>query len=263
MSVSKVLRIATGQIGVCESPANSNRTKYGKAFGVNGKPWCDMFLWWCFTEAGEYYPHTGNAADSQDLLAKKGKWMLKKGSSKTSRKNYLKWAKPGDVVAFDFGAMDSYRRHIGIVESVSGDYLICIEGNTSKTGSQSNGGMVCRQRRFYTSVCAAVRPSYGADHAKTKKTAAKKSSPKSFKAGSTYTVQVDGLNVRSGPGTEYHRKERKELTADGMRHSDGSGRLKKGTRVTCHAEQKVGSEVWIRIPSGWICAYNGRKYYVK
>lgn len=90
------------------------------------------------------------------------------------------------------------------------------------------------------------------------------SSPAShFKVGSVYTTQVSDLNVRTGPGTSYHKKSRSELTADGRKHADAEGQLKKGTKVTCKAVKTVGSQVWIQTPSGWICAYNGSKYYVK
>lgn len=87
---------------------------------------------------------------------------MKKTKSAAERKKYLKKARPGDIVSFDFGAMDAIRDHVGILYKVSGNYLICIEGNTSKAGSQSNGGMVCEQRRFYTSICSAVRPAFSA-----------------------------------------------------------------------------------------------------
>ena len=161
---SDVVKVAVSQIGVKESPANSNKTKYGKAFGENGVPWCAIFLWWCFQQAkaGSLYPHNSNAAYAQDQIVSKcgGKWIMKKNTSAATRKAYLRTAKPGDVVCFDFGRMDAYRQHIGIVEKVSGSNLICIEGNTSKSGSQSNGGMVCRQTRPYTYICSAARPAY-------------------------------------------------------------------------------------------------------
>lgn len=164
MTASKVVAIAVSQIGVTESPKNSNKTKYGKAFGMNGVPWCAIFIWWCFNKAGagKLFPHNASAAYAQDEIVSRcgGKWIMKKNTRKDTRKAYLAKAKPGDIVTFDFGRMNAYRQHIGIVERVSGQYLICIEGNTSKSGSQSNGGMVCRQRRIYTSVCAAARPKY-------------------------------------------------------------------------------------------------------
>lgn len=160
----KVLKVARSQIGYCESPAGSNRTKYGKWFGMNGVAWCAEFVVWCFYKAGLLSLVTKNASAAylqDDIVNKRGgKWIMRKNHSKADRKAYLAKAKAGDVVCFDFGAMDAYRRHIGIVEKVSGNYLICIEGNTSKSGSQSNGGMVVRQRRIYTSVCSAARPKY-------------------------------------------------------------------------------------------------------
>lgn len=164
---SDVLKVAISQIGVKESPANSNKTKYGKAFGENGVPWCAIFLWWDFqkAKAGSLFPHNSNAAYAQDQIVSKcgGKWVMKKTTSKTTRKAYLAKAKPGDVVDFDFGRMDAYRSHIGIVDHVAGDYVYVIEGNTSpdgKNGSQSNGGMVCRKKRHYSTICSAARPAY-------------------------------------------------------------------------------------------------------
>lgn len=91
-----------------------------------------------------------------------------------------------------------------------------------------------------------------------------KPSPAShFKVGSVYTTQVGDLNVRTGAGTGYRRKSRSELTSDGRNHADAEGQFVKGTRVTCKAVKTVGNQVWIQTPSGWLCAYNGSKYYVK
>lgn len=172
-SAADVLKVAAGQIGYCETPKNSNKTKYGRAFGLNGQPWCSIFIWWCFQQAkcGSLFPHNANAAYAQDEVVSKcgGSWIMKKNTNKNTRKAYLNKAKPGDIVCFDFGKMNAYRQHIGIVESVSGQYLICIEGNTSKAGSQSNGGMVVRQRRIYTSICSAARPKWSGSPTPAKK----------------------------------------------------------------------------------------------
>lgn len=166
-TASDVLKVAIRQIGYCESPRNSNKTKYGKWFGVNGEPWCAIFLDWCFEKAkeGSLFPHNASAAYSQNELVSKcgGSWVMKQNTSRATRKAYLAKARPGDIVSFDFGRMDAYRSHIGIVEKVSGSNIICIEGNTTpdgKSGSQANGGMVCRKTRSYLSVCSAVRPAY-------------------------------------------------------------------------------------------------------
>ncbi|MBR3171305.1 MAG: hypothetical protein IKF22_08675, partial [Lachnospiraceae bacterium] len=79
VKTSDVLKVAASQIGVTESPKNSNRTKYGKAFGENGVPWCAIFLWWDFrkAKAGSLFPHNSNAAYAQDQIVSKcgGKWV--------------------------------------------------------------------------------------------------------------------------------------------------------------------------------------------
>ena len=89
------------------------------------------------------------------------------------------------------------------------------------------------------------------------------SSKPSYKTGSTYTVNVDALTVRTGAGTNYKAKTKSQLTADGQKHANGNGCLVKGTRVTCQATKSVGSDIWMKIPSGWIAAYYSGKKYVK
>ena len=84
----------------------------------------------------------------------------------------------------------------------------------------------------------------------------------SYRAGTVYTLLADHLRVRTGPGTGYATKSRKQLTVNAREHAYRNGTLKKGTRVTCKDVRKVGSDIWIKIPSGWIAAYYGGKKYV-
>lgn len=55
-TAEKILEIARSQIGTRESPANSDNVKYNTAYygrEVSGKyPWCAVFVWWVFREAG-------------------------------------------------------------------------------------------------------------------------------------------------------------------------------------------------------------------
>lgn len=171
---SNVVAVARREIGVCEKPANSNKQKYGKWFGSNGVFWCAIYVVWCFHHAGadNLIKKNSSAATCQDLIVSKcgGTWIMPRNGSETKykkrdvcqnmRKAYLKAGKPGDVVTFDFGKYTGWRDHIGIVDHIEGDYVYCLEGNTSQSGSQSNGGMVCLQRRIYTSICAAARPAF-------------------------------------------------------------------------------------------------------
>lgn len=83
----------------------------------------------------------------------------------------------------------------------------------------------------------------------------------SYRAGAVYTLLADHLRVRTGPGTGYATKSRKQLTVNAREHAYSNGTLKKGTRVTCKDVRKNGSDIWIKIPSGWIAAYfSGKKY---
>lgn len=81
--------------------------------------------------------------------------------------------------------------------------------------------------------------------------------------GSTYTLQAE-MKVREGAGTGFPSKSYNQLTTDGKKHdSDGDGALDKGTVVTCKEVKKVGSDTWMRTPSGWIAAIYGEKVYIK
>ncbi len=51
----KIISVAENEIGYEEKPPNSNKTKYGKWFGLDGQPWCAMFVSWCYDKAG--YPY--------------------------------------------------------------------------------------------------------------------------------------------------------------------------------------------------------------
>lgn len=66
----------------------------------------------------------------------------------------------------------------------------------------------------------------------------------------TYEVRVGtALIVRSGPGTNYARKTKSQLTEDGQAHSNDNGGLLNGTRVTVYEWQNG----FARTPSGWLC----------
>ena len=103
-TANEVMTIAKKQIGYKESPANSNRTKYGRKFGMNGAPWCFIFEWWCGWKASKKkggtnpFPHSANAAYGQDDIVNKmgGAWVLRKTTSKQARKDALKKYRAGD-----------------------------------------------------------------------------------------------------------------------------------------------------------------------
>ncbi|MDP3556259.1 MAG: hypothetical protein Q8T03_02730 [Bacteroidota bacterium] len=57
MSRAKIIEVANSQLGVSESPANSNKNPYGKWYGFDGLPWCAMFVSWVYNQAGNPLGH--------------------------------------------------------------------------------------------------------------------------------------------------------------------------------------------------------------
>ena len=171
INVREFMEIAIRQNGYKESPPNSNKTKFGREFGMDGVPWCAIYEWAVADEASDRFggdnpiAKSASAAYIQDETVRKkgGSWIMEKTASNATKLNGLKKAKEGDIIDFDFGANDLYRRHTGLVIGVIGDEYVTIEGNTSSSdrGSQSNGGMVAIRRRSYKEVCSIVRPKFG------------------------------------------------------------------------------------------------------
>ena len=106
-------------------------------------------------------------------------------------------------------------------------------------------------------------PCYWLVSCKVKKPATTKSSS-SFKVGQKVSLLCN-LKVRTGAGTQYSQKKRSQLTLDGRLHSlhQTMAVLKKGAKVTIKEVKKVNSDIWIKVPSGWIAAYYSGKAMVK
>ena len=137
----KIIEIATNEIGIKETPPNSNCTKYGEWFGLNGVAWCGIFVSYCFAKAG--FPLKG--------------WGYAKGYA-GCQTAYIKALKDnlivtqpqqGDIILFDWNG-DKRFEHTGIFVKDNGDgkTFTSIEGNTGFT-NQSNGGQVMERNRFY------------------------------------------------------------------------------------------------------------------
>ena len=153
VSAEKILRLAEAEIGYKESPDGSNRTKYGAWYGLDGQPWCMMFIQWVFAQAGaaELLPmKTASCGQLMRAAQAAGLW---------ATGHY----QPGDVVVFDFpgGAATD---HCGIIASVTANYAVSIEGNTA-LGNDSNGGEVMRRTRGVSQILGAVRPKYSSKEA--------------------------------------------------------------------------------------------------
>ena len=148
-TAKEILAVALAELGYTESPAGSNRTKYGKWFGLDGQPWCMMFVQWCFRQAGgqDLLPALTASCGALMRAAKaKGCWVT--GGYQ-----------PGDVVIYDFPGNNVKTDHCGIVEQLSGGGIMAIEGNTG-SGNDADGGQVQRRVRSNKVILGGFRPDY-------------------------------------------------------------------------------------------------------
>ena len=138
MNGSKVIEIARKEIGVSESPINSNITKYGKWFGFDGVAWCGIFVSWCYDKAGVNLGNIGylrGYAGCQTAVIH----FTKSGQM-------TKTPEGGDIAFFDWNGDKRYD-HTGIfVKWIDENTFECIEGNTA-VGNDSNGGVVMVRNR--------------------------------------------------------------------------------------------------------------------
>lgn len=88
-----------------------------------------------------------------------------------------------------------------------------------------------------------------------------------WSAGKKYTVIASsGLTIRPSAGSTSHQTYSK-LSASGktvaVKTADGKGyKLKKGQNIDVLAVKMVGTDVWLQIGSGWVCAQKGTSQYV-
>ena len=128
----EVIEVAKKEIGYVEK--SGNITKYGEWFGLNGLPWCGIFVSWCFAMAGKPLPNIG---------FKKGFAGVQFAYDYFKNMNKLTLSpKTGDIVLYDFDKNGRYD-HTGIFVRwiVPQRTFEAVEGNTS-TKNQRNGGSV-------------------------------------------------------------------------------------------------------------------------
>ncbi|GAB3463976.1 CHAP domain-containing protein [Actinophytocola sediminis] len=113
---TRIRDIARGQLGYREGPGNRN--KYGPA-----GPWCSNFATWVWRKSGVdigILPFTGDVYQ----------WGREHGLAYGERS--LDQARPGDVLLFGTGPQSTTTStHIGIVESVRGNEVTLLEGNSA------------------------------------------------------------------------------------------------------------------------------------
>lgn len=158
---SDLLALARKELGVKESPANSNNVKYNTAYygqevwdgKAGGKyPWCMVFIWWLFHQAeadGLFYG--GKKTASCGTLMD---YAMAHGQLVTS--GY----RPGDLLFLRFDKKRTRPEHVGMLKEAraNGTY-ITLEGNTGLE-DDANGGQVQQRVRYAWQVLGGYRPRY-------------------------------------------------------------------------------------------------------
>lgn len=221
-------------------------------------PWCAATVSAILHKAG----YDSLAECSCPIMVKKAKdlgiWIENDGYKPES----------GDIVMYDWGDNGEGDNlgvpdHVGIVVRVDGNKITVREGNKSN----SVGNRIIYVNGKY--IRGYIRPPYEADTASLtdeliNNAPKKENSVKSlYEVGKIYTISVNtALNVRKGAGKQFGLVGYMGLTPDGKRYARGSA-LVNGTKVTCNEVKNVGDEIWLRIPSGWVCAKSGDRTFVK
>ena len=149
VSEQEILRIAASELGYREAPPESNRTKFGAWYGLDGQPWCMMFIQWVFWQARAESLLPVKTASCTALMQ----------AAKTAGQWITDGFRPGDVVLYDFSGKKRQPEHCGLLEAVQDEFVVTIEGNTG-AGNEANGGAVMRRKRGVSLVVGAVRPKY-------------------------------------------------------------------------------------------------------
>jgi peptidoglycan DL-endopeptidase CwlO len=114
-TTNKIKKVAQSQLGYHEGPGNQN--KYGPSVS-----WCALFATWVWRHSGVDIPSLAFTGDVYH-------WGQQHHLAYDS--HHLSQARPGDVLLFGTGPQSpSTSTHIGIVESVHGNQVTLIEGNS-------------------------------------------------------------------------------------------------------------------------------------
>ena len=152
MSRQTIIQTAASQNGTKESPANSNKTKYGEWYGLNGVKWCAIFVSWVYDHAGNPLGFIETAKGYQSCQGGYNFWKVNKQLTNEPQQ--------GDIVLFDWDG-NGLCDHTGIFDAwtdATKTTFFSWEGNTA-VGNNSDGGMVMRRQRNRSLVRAFASPS--------------------------------------------------------------------------------------------------------
>ncbi|AWW40790.1 CHAP domain-containing protein [Streptomyces cadmiisoli] len=151
VSVNKMLAECKSWVDKGYKEGRNNDTIFGRWYGLNYNPWCDMFISYCGSKSGN-----ANAIGKFAYCPAHVNWFK-------ARNQWGLTPRIGAIVFYDWDG-DGLADHVGIVKSYTDSTITTYEGNTSASnaGSQSNGdGAYQRTRaRKVPSVLGYGYPAY-------------------------------------------------------------------------------------------------------
>lgn len=223
------------------------------------------------------YGHTKNVKQGMKITQEQAEELLKKDlaeyEAKVEKYDKYNWNQN------QFDALVSFAYNIGSIDQLTANGRRAIKTISekipeyNKAGGKTLEGLVRRrkaEKKLFDEPVEAdlsgadIEPANSsADSEKEQeKPASEVRSP--YIVGRTYTINVKtALNVRKGAGKSFALVGYRNLTQDGKNHSNGGSALRNGTRVAVQEVKLISdTEVWVKIPSGWVCAIDGAKKYI-
>jgi hypothetical protein len=139
----QALELARDYLGLTEEPTGSNRTPFGKWYGMDGVPWCAIFATYCY----ELGAKGGSPTFARGQTYAYVPYIVADAQKNRHGLTVTLDPQPGDLVAYDWDGGDY--DHVGLFESGDRHTFTAVEGNTS-LGNNSNGGQVMRRLRRRT-----------------------------------------------------------------------------------------------------------------
>jgi hypothetical protein len=138
--LNRIVDIAKKEVGVTEDPPGSNKgrrvNEYLASIGLQpGLGWSAAFVYWVYRQAGAEHKlrKTGSVMQLWNGLAGNEKITLKEAMTNPSL------IQPGNLFFISTG---NNAGHMGIVESIKGQTIYTIEGNSNNTGGIASTGVV-------------------------------------------------------------------------------------------------------------------------
>lgn len=149
----RVIAMAAAETGTQEIPDGSNAgprvEEYLRSVGLGkGFAWCMAFVYWCVDQAAKAEGKPNPLVKTAGVLDQWTRTTATKIKQADALANFA-LVKPGQVFIMDFGQGHG---HTGFIESVNGNQLITLEGNTNKEGSREGNGVFRRTTRTIRSI---------------------------------------------------------------------------------------------------------------